>query len=375
MDPNLFGGYPGARMIGEEEIAAVSDVVRARSPYRFYGMEPKRRAEALEAALACFTGRRRTLAVSSGTAALHVALHAVGVRAGDEVVIPAYGWSANIMAVLAVGGQPVIAPIDETLGLDPERLDECFSDKTRAVIGVHMRGYPCDLTGVIAAAESRGIRVIEDGAQCIGGTISGAPVGAKGDISIFSFQYNKLITGGEGGAVMAEDENLITRARRFHDLGMLREVGAPDPEGDNCIDGFGLNYRLGEMPAAMTLVQLSKVGEILSNLAAVRERALDALAEVIAEFGLSERPAAPETAPNNAFLCLQAADGETAAAAVERLRELRLPVHHSGRVDPHHFQTWTAFLERDRASYRCVAGAESVTALNRNLFLELNPAG
>jgi len=373
MNPDLFGGFPGARLIGEEELAEVTEVIRARSPYRFYGTDLCRKVEALEYALSQYTSREHVLCVSSGTAALHVALAALGIGRGDEVVVPAYGWSADIMAVLAVGAIPVIAPIDHQLGIDAVRLVECFTDRTRAVIAVHMRGFPCDVSRVLAVAKGHGFAVIEDGAQCMGGMIDQQPVGALGDVSIFSFQYNKLITGGEGGAMLFNDGAIADRARAFHDLGMVREVERPDPEGEGAIAGFGLNYRLGELSAAMVLAQMEKVSDILNRLSKVREQALNELSWVLVEHDLVERTSIPGTAPNNAFLCLQAPDAVRCRTTVEALRSLGLPVQYCGRRDPHHFETWTAFMERDGHEYRCLAGLESVDILDRNLFLEIRP--
>jgi len=373
MNLDLFGGFPGARLIGEEELAEVTEVIRARSPYRFYGTDLRRKVEALEYALSQYTSREHVLCVSSGTAALHVALAALGIGRGDEVVVPAYGWSADIMAVLAVGAIPVIAPIDGHLGIDAGRLSDCFTDRTRAVIAVHMRGFPCDVSRVLAVAKGHGFAVIEDGTQCMGGMIAQRPVGALGDISIFSFQYNKLITGGEGGAMLCNDGAIAERARAFHDLGMVREVGCADPEGPSAIAGFGLNYRMGELTAAMVLAQLKKVPNILKRLSKVRKQALIELSSVIHDYGLTERSPISGALPNNAFLCLQAPDTARCRAAVEALNFLLLPVQPCGKRDPHHFETWTAFMDRDGHEYRCLAGSESIDILDRNFFLEIRP--
>jgi 8-amino-3,8-dideoxy-alpha-D-manno-octulosonate transaminase len=373
MNLDLFGGFPGARLIGEEELAEVTEVIRARSPYRFYGTDLRRKVEALENALSQYTSREHVLCVSSGTAALHTALAALGIGQGDEVIVPAYGWSADIMAVLAVGAIPVIAPIDGQLGIDAARLADCFTDQTRAVIAVHMRGFPCDVSRVLAVAKDHGFAVIEDGTQCMGGMIDQRPVGALGDVSVFSFQYNKLITGGEGGAMLCNDGAIAERARAFHDLGMVREVGSPDPEGEGAIAGFGLNYRMSELSAAMVLAQLDKVPRILKRLFEVREKAFNELSWVLDEHALVERSSVPGTAQNNAFLCLQAPDTVRCRTMVEALSSLDLPVQYCGRRDPHHFETWTAFMKRDGYDHRCLAGLESVDILDRNLFLEIRP--
>lgn len=373
MNSDLFGGFPGARLIGDEELAEVAEVVRARSPYRFYGTDLRRKVETLEHALGKYATRDHVLCVSSGTAALHVALIALGIGRGDEVIIPAYGWSSDLMAILAVGAIPVIAPIDEMIGIDPTRLTECFTSRTRAVIAVHMRGYPCDLRAVQKTANEQNIMVLEDGAQCIGGTIENKPVGAFSEVSIFSFQYNKLITGGEGGALLCNDPGVAERAQAFHDLGMIRKADCADPEGPSAIVGFGLNYRMSELSAAMVLAQLEKVKNIIERISRIREQALDELSMMFEEYELVERPCVSGTAPNYAFLCLQAPDVVRCRQAVNTLNSLGVPAQHCGRRDPHHFDTWKVFMERDGHEYRCPAGAESRDTLDRSLFLELTP--
>ena len=169
VDKNLFGGFPGGRFIGSEELAAVAAVLRSRTPYRFYGLSEPKQVASLEDTCCEQFERKHALAVTSGTAALQAALFAVGVSEGDEVILPAYAWGSDLMAVVDRGGVPVIAPLDDTLGLDPEALEECMSERTRAILALHMRGAPCALTRIIELARARGIRVIEDGAQCLGG--------------------------------------------------------------------------------------------------------------------------------------------------------------------------------------------------------------
>ena len=372
MNHSLFGGFPGGRLIGEEELAGVVEVVTARSPFRFYGTNPQNKVSVLESSLCKQLERSHAICVSSGTAALHVALAALRIGKGDEVVVPAYAWSADVMAILAVGATPVIAPVDERLGIDISRLEECLSERTRAIIAVHMRGVPCDIVGTIRIAKRHGVMVLEDGSQCFGGMIQDRPVGSYSDISVFSFQYNKLITGGEGGALLCNDAKIFERARPFHDQGMVREPDGTDPEGEEAIFGFGLNYRLSELPAAMILAQLEKVSDILERLIEVREMAVKELSGLIVQHDLVSRPIVPATVPNNAYLCLQAQNIDECLGVIEDLKNVGIPAYHCGRVDPHHFRAWTAFLERDGHNYRSLAGQESIDILDRTMFLELN---
>jgi 8-amino-3,8-dideoxy-alpha-D-manno-octulosonate transaminase len=373
LNPAWFGGFPGARFIGAEEREALSEVVAARSPYRFYGIELLGKAEALEGFCRGAFKRRHALALSSGTAALHAALHAVGVGAGDEVVLPAYAWSSDLMAVLALGGVPVIAPLDETLGLDPASLRSCLTDRTKAVIAVHMRGYPCDLGGISAAVRGKGVRVIEDGAQCLGGAVDGKEVGTGGDVAVLSFQYNKLVTSGEGGMLLTDDPGFHERAYRFHDLGMLRKGGEADPEGETAIGSLGLNYRVSELQAAFLLPQLKRKDQILAALGKVHDRVMEALTASCAESGLEERLLPHGGQSNRAFFCLRADSADGARLARETLCRQGAPFQSCARLDGHHFQVWRHYLKRERRPSRIVEGDRSEELLRRHLFVELNP--
>lgn len=372
-----FGGFPGARAMGDAERQSVDDVIVARSPYRFYGLDSRHCCQRLEARLAAFTGRRHALAVSSGTAALHCALQATGVGAGDEVILPAYAWSADLMAILATGATPVIVPIDETLGLDVDALDAvegCLTSRTRAVLAVHMRGYPCAVDRLAERFRDTDVVLVEDGAQCLGGQAQGRPVGAFGDLAVFSFQAHKLLTGGEGGAVVCDDDARFERIRRFHDLGMCRSEGDPDPEGSDAIGGLGLNYRMTELQAALILAQFDRLPALLEGLRRAHEVATACAAELRTREIVDTRPTLPGAVGNFATLGLRkgpAAPADT-GAFLDALRGAGIPAQHAGRLDPHHFRTWQAFLERAGYPYRSVPG-RSDQILERSAFADLRP--
>ena len=370
----LFGSFPGARMLDAKEEVSVVKTLRTRSLSRFGGFSEKRNTILLEHALGSYTKRMHTLVVSSGTAALHTALVMAEIKPGDEVIIPSYCWISIVMAIIAVGATPVIAPIDASLNLDTSALESAFSTKTRAIVAVHMRGFPCDIIKIQRVARGTGIRIIEDGSQCLGGTIDNNPVGFFGDISTFSFQLNKLITAGEGGAILCNSEKMATRARQFHDCGMTRDTTYTDPVGDNAIQHFGLNYRLSEVSAAIALTQFSKLKDTLRRLGQVRLDALESLQSEILQFDLQERASVPGTSPNNAFLCLSAPDSTSCQHAYNALTHTGVPAQLPGRIDPHHYLTWINFLERDNLAFRCVTNTQSSTTLNKHLFIELNPA-
>lgn len=344
-----IGGFPGAQFFGHEELMAVKRVLDSQSPYRFYGVETPHFAEDFERQLAKQIGRTHVLAVSSGTAALHSALASLDIKASDEVIIPAYGWVADVMAVLAIRGIPVIAPIDRRMGLDPEKLSYCINERTRAVIAIHMRGHPCKIESLQAVCNKHSLYLIEDSCQCFGGKVGAFATGSFGHISIFSFQANKMITSGEGGALLTDNAELYKRARFFHDNGMIRQAGKRDPIGESSLEGFGLNYRLSEIQAAILCEQLKKlplIQEKLKKNYSLIESSVSSL-----EYG----------EPNGAF----------------KLAKFDTPPEDKrwqccGTVDAHHYGSWEHFMQRKKYLYKSFVDRETNEILRTTYFREIN---
>lgn len=250
--------FPGATFIDEEEVKEASEVLKAQSLFRYYGPKFLGKTERFEKAFADYVGVKHALAVSSGTGALCAALAAVDVGPGDEVIIPGFSWIMDAMAALFLRAIPVIAEIDETLSLDPEDLERKISDKTKAVVAAHMRGFQCDMDRIRKIAAEHGVKVVEDVAQACGGSYKGRKLGSIGDVAAFSFQLNKVITAGEGGAVTTNSEDAYIKAAVFHDAPFyLRFRGEPSP---------GLNFRLNEVSAAILLAQLRKIDNIIARM-------------------------------------------------------------------------------------------------------------
>ncbi len=258
--------FPGVHHMGEEEVEAAARVVRSRSLFRYYGVELQREVEAFEAEFSSFLGVPHVVAVSSGTAALNVALSALGVGPGQEVIIPAYMWVSVAAAVINRGAIPVLADIDETFCIDPKSLEERISSHTTGIIVVHMSGAPADVEAIREVAHRRNLFLLEDCAQCIGGSVRGKRVGSFGDMGVFSFQMNKNMTSGEGGAVVTNDRRLYDRAFACHDLGYARNeqgrLNTSDP--DLCL--WGLGCRLDELRASVLRVQLAKLPKITGSM-------------------------------------------------------------------------------------------------------------
>ena len=190
--------YPGGMAIADEEEAGVLEVLRAKRLFRYYGPgETESKASQLERAFAEKKGTCYAVAVTSGTAALVCGLQGIGIGPGDEVIVPAYTWIASAAAIVAAGGIPVIAEVDETLLLDPADVERKITPFTKAIMPVHMRGAPCRMDELMALANEHGLKVIEDVAQANGGSYKGRALGSFGDVGCFSLQFNKIITSGE----------------------------------------------------------------------------------------------------------------------------------------------------------------------------------
>jgi dTDP-4-amino-4,6-dideoxygalactose transaminase len=237
---------------GEEEEARLLAVLRSGAWGKIYGGV----SEEFEAAFARLQGCDHCAAVVSGTAALEVALRAVGVEAGDEVIIPPYTFMATATSVIAVCATPVWADIHaDTWTLDPDAFEAAITPRTRAVIPVHVAGNPCMMDEIQAVADKHGIAIVEDAAQAHGAVYSGTPVGGIGDAGCFSFQASKNLSSGEGGAVTSNDAAVAEKAWSLHNCGRVRNQGWYEHPI------MGWNYRMTEFQAAVLLAQMTRFEE------------------------------------------------------------------------------------------------------------------
>jgi dTDP-4-amino-4,6-dideoxygalactose transaminase len=211
---------------------------------------------AFEAAFGAWVGTPNAVGVASGTAALHAALAALGVGAGDEVLVPSHTFVATPLAVLQAGARPVFCDVADDQTLDPRAIDDLASARTRVVIAVHLYGVMCDMGRILERARARGIAVLEDAAQALGAEWQGRRAGTVGDAGCFSFsQVKHLTTAGEGGMVTAADPAVAARVRSIADLGRERGGGAavlPHVRS-------GWNYHLTEVQAAVGLAELERL--------------------------------------------------------------------------------------------------------------------
>lgn len=259
-------GWPGAAVIGAEEREAVLAVVDARSPFRFYGHDLQGYADQLENAYRERLGRRHALAVNSCTSALSIAMTALDIGPGDEVLVPGFMWVSCLAAVVRAGAVPVLVEIDAGFTIDCADLTDKITPRSKAVLVVHMCGAAADMDGVMEIARTHDLRVIEDMAQSNGATFQGRPVGSFGDVAVVSFQYNKIVTAGEGGLLAMDEDGLFDRAFAAHDLGYPRnDQGRLVFDDPNC-QLWGQGSRMGELGAAMSVAQERKLDDICADM-------------------------------------------------------------------------------------------------------------
>jgi len=256
----------GVSFLGDEERAAVLAVLESRSLFRYYGPDLRETVAGFERDVCDRLGATHAVATSSGTAALRTALAALGIGCGDEVIVPAFTFIATVNAVVLAGAVPVFAEIDDTLGLDAASVEACVSERTAAVIPVHLENTACDMDPILKIAEQRSLAVLEDTAQSMGVTYRGRALGTIGDIGAFSLQLEKNITAGEGGLVVTDDEHLWTRAARYQDQGGQFVTGHGGSRGAELDQPFGENLRMTEIAGAIAGAQLAKLPTILSAL-------------------------------------------------------------------------------------------------------------
>ncbi|MEF2145604.1 MAG: UDP-4-amino-4,6-dideoxy-N-acetyl-beta-L-altrosamine transaminase [Desulfovibrionaceae bacterium] len=277
----------GRQSIDEDDLRAVEEVLR--SDWLTTG--PK--VGEFEAAVAGFCGAAHGVAVSSGTAALHVAMHALQVGPGDEVIVPPLTFAASANCVLYQGATPVFADVDpETLLLDPAAVEAALTPRTRAVIGVDYAGQPCDWDALAELARPRGLRLVADACHALGAEDKGRRAGTLADLSVFSFHPVKHVATGEGGMVLTDQDDLAANCRVFRNHGITTDHRQREAQGSwlyEMVD-LGFNYRLTDIQCALGLSQMRKLERFLA-------RRREIAARYDAAFAAMERVQVPALRP------------------------------------------------------------------------------
>lgn len=243
--------FPKWPVFDDRELRALREVLESG----FWGIGGKCK-EKFEKKFAAYQHAKYGIAVTSGTAALEISLRSLGIGCGDEVIVPSYTFIATAMAVLYVNAIPVFADIEpETYTMDPESVESLISDKTKAILPVHIGGRPANMDALLSTAKKNGLHIVEDACQAWGAEWRGRRVGAIGDMGAFSFQSSKNITSGEGGIIVTNNEDLYERAWSLHNCGRLPQK----PWYEFYLPGT--NYRMTEFQAAILLVQMERFEE------------------------------------------------------------------------------------------------------------------
>jgi len=250
--------------IGQEEIDAVARVIRSQKLFKVNDGTLQETAN-FEKELRERIKTDRAVLMTSGTAALASALIGMGIGPGDEVLVPAYTYIATAMAVIMVGAMPVVTEVDETLSMDPEDIEKKLTPKTKAVIPVHMGGYPCDMDRIMAAAKKHHLFVLEDACQAMGTTYKGKAVGAIGDAGAFSFNAFKILSAGEGGAMVTNNQDIFEKSLIYHDSCAVAYFGN-QMENFKTVPFCGSEFRTNEITAAILREQLKRLDGILGDL-------------------------------------------------------------------------------------------------------------
>ena len=265
-----FAPWPS---FSQDELDAVTRVLRSGKVNYWTGDEGRQ----FEVEFASFVGCKHAVAVANGTVALELALEALGIGHGDEVIVTSRTFIASASCAVMRGAGPVMADVDRnSQNITAETIRAALTPRTRAIIAVHLAGWPCDLDPILEVAREHGLKVIEDCAQALGALYKGRPVGSIGDVNAFSFCQDKILTtGGEGGMLTTDDTDLWSRAWSFKDHGKSYEAVycRQHPPGYRWLhEGFGTNWRLTEMQSAMGRVLLKKLSQSIEkrrNLASI----------------------------------------------------------------------------------------------------------
>ena len=334
---------PGFEVFGQEEKEQVLEVFDTGVLFRYEFGEQRKgvyKVREFEQAFSGYTGAAYAQAVTSGTAALKVALAAMGVGIGDEVITQGFTFVATWEAIFDAGAVPVFTEVDQTLNMDPADLEKKITDKTKAIIPVHMLGAQARINEIKAIADRHGIPVLEDTAQAAGARLNGRHLGTYGRCGTFSFDSVKTMTTGEGGMIITNDEVLWRNCSEYHDHGHdhAENPGGRGGEGRRFI---GFNYRMMELQGAMGLAQLAKLDQMVAAQQENKAVFKEAAAKIT---GVSFREILDEAGDSATFLAFLLPDREQAARVNQVLRDNGAGAINFGENSWHFYPQWEHLL-------------------------------
>jgi 8-amino-3,8-dideoxy-alpha-D-manno-octulosonate transaminase len=335
---------PGFELFDEKEKKEVAEVMETGvlMRYGFKGVQGRHwKARKMEEAICAKAEVRHALLLADGTAALTTALAALGVGSGDEVVMPTFTFVASFESIMAAGATPILADVDDTLCLDPDAVRRAISPRTKVVMPVHMCGASADMDALRKLCKERGLFLVEDACQAFGAKYKGKFVGGLGDAGCYSFDFNKIVTCGEGGAVVTNDGELHKKADMYHDHG---HDHSNDDRGAEGHPFPGYNYRISELHAAVGCAQISKLDDFVRRQRRNKKPFKDALSE-IPEVVFRRLPD-PE-GDSGTFLSFFMSNETLARAAARALKDAGAEgVFHWYDNNWHYVRNWNHFKER-----------------------------
>lgn len=338
----------GTEIFDSAEIKAVTDVIERKMIHR-YGSHAVRngqyRVDEFEDKVKALTGARYALGVSSGTAALIVALKGIGIQPGDEIITTPFTFIATIEAIVALNAVPILGDIDETLSLDAASVERLITPKTRAIMPVHMFGVAADMDRFTALAKKHNIPVIEDACEVVGGTYKGRCLGTLGKCGTWSFDPNKTLTVGEGGIILTDDEAVYLKMEYYHDHGHVHSKA--HDRGADAKSGLGVNYRLSEIQGALGLVALDKMPKALGMLRATKKKILDAVAPT----GIKPRPMNDEEGDTATHVIFMMPTAEAAKKFQAATKEAGCPCAIIAENTWHYAKHWQALEDMGEKDY------------------------
>lgn len=311
---------PGFEIFGEEEKKEILEVLETGVLFRYEFPNERKgiyKVRTFEERFAAYCGVKHGQAVTSGTAALKVAMAALGIGPGDEVITQGFTFVATWEAIFEIGAIPVFAEVDETLNMDPADLEKKITAKTRLIIPVHMMGAAARIEEIKAIADRHNIPVLEDTAQAAGASLNGKRLGSFGACGTFSFDPVKTMTTGEGGMIVTNDETLWRQMSEYHDHGHDHAVN-PGGRGGEGRSFIGSNYRMMELQGAIGLAQLAK----LDGIVAAQQQNKKAMKAIVANLpGVTFRTILDEQGDNASFLAFFLPDKDKAQTVKKALAE------------------------------------------------------
>ena len=257
---------PGFELIDNKEIVAVNSIFKNGGVLFAHGFEKIRKnfhVREFEKKASAFFKCKHSLAVTSGTAAIKIALKALNVKPGDEIITQAFNFIATIEAIIDVGAKPILVNVDETLNMDVKDLKKKITKNTKVVIPVHMLGYPCDMKNIKKICKEKNVKILEDNCESIGGKYEKNFLGSIGDIGVLSLDFGKTITTGEGGMILTNNTKYFKYCQQYHDHGHKNIKNLS--RGNDKVSIAGFNYRMTELQGAIGKVQLKKLNLLLTD--------------------------------------------------------------------------------------------------------------